>query len=408
MVVFFSGACGLGLLLARACGRVVSVVVVGAAVFGVIAGAAPASVAGSEGWTVQKSPDRGGSNGEDFLNGVAATSPSDAWAVGYYANGSAENHTLIEHWNGNAWRVQNSPSPGVSGFDVPSLNSVAATSRFNAWAVGYYHNAVTARTLVEHWNGKAWKVQKSPDPGGSSNDNHLQGVAATSATNAWVVGSYYNGTAYQTLVEHWNGKAWKVQKSPDPGGSSEHNFLQSVAATSATNAWAVGYYYNGTAYQTLVEHWNGKAWKVVKSPDPGGSSAYSQLYGVAATSATNAWAVGETGTATLVEHWRGKTWRVQKSPSPDTYFGSQLYKVAATSPTNAWAVGYWASSGGYLTLVEHWNGNAWRVQKSPTPGGPSGLDQLHDVAATSPTNAWAVGYYCSNGCDDQTLVEHRG
>lgn len=47
------------------------------------------------------------------------------------------------------------------------------------------------------------------------------------------------GTASQTLVEHWNGKTWKVQPSPNPGKGT---LLFGVAATSSTNAWAVGYY----------------------------------------------------------------------------------------------------------------------------------------------------------------------
>lgn len=34
---------------------------------------------------------------------------------------------------------------------------------------------------------------------------------------------------------------WKIQHSPDPGGSSNSNYLYAVAATSAKNAWAVGY-----------------------------------------------------------------------------------------------------------------------------------------------------------------------
>jgi hypothetical protein len=42
--------------------------------------------------------------------------------------------------------------------------------------------------------------------------------------------------------------------SPNPGGSSDGNFLDAVAATSSTNAWAVGDYFNGTEYQTLASH----------------------------------------------------------------------------------------------------------------------------------------------------------
>lgn len=116
--------------------------------------------------------------------------------------------------------------------------------------------------------------------------------------------------------------------------------------------------------------------------------------------------MGITDAATLVEHWNGKTWNVQPSPSPNTYFGSKLVRVAATSPTSAWAVGAWNNGSQSLTLVEHWNGKTWRVQQSPSPGGPSGSSGLHDVAATSPINAWAVRD-SSNGNADRTLIEHR-
>jgi hypothetical protein len=39
----------------------------------------------------------------------------------------------------------------------------------------------------------------------------LNGVAATSATNAWAVGhtSTNNGGNEKTLIAHWNGTSWK-------------------------------------------------------------------------------------------------------------------------------------------------------------------------------------------------------
>jgi hypothetical protein len=75
-----------------------------------------------------------------------------------------------------------------------------------------------------------------------------------------------------------------------------------VTATSASNAWAVG----STGTKTLIVHWNGTAWKRVPSPTP---AAGGFLGGVTATSARNAWAVGRTGGKTLIEHWNGVTWR---------------------------------------------------------------------------------------------------
>jgi hypothetical protein len=248
------------------------------------------------------------------------------------------------------------------------------------------------RTLIEHWNGKAWKVQVSPNRRGF--DSQLSGVAATSSTNAWAVGFHWN--VGRTLIEHWNGKAWKVQASPNRGD----NGLSGVAATSPRNAWAVGDSPGFHGRRTLIEHWNGKAWKVQASPNRGVSG----LSGVAATSPRNAWAVGSsfpsrrsTRTETLIEHWNGKAWKVQVSPNRRGFYLNQLSGVAASSATNAWAVGYSFGSSPTRkppvteTLIEHWNGKTWRIQVSPNRRGFP-FSQLSGVAATSSTHAWAVGF----------------
>jgi hypothetical protein len=84
--------------------------------------------------------------------------------------------------------------------------------------------------------------------------NELFGVAATSATNAWAVGEFFSGARHklQTLVERWDGTAWMVE--PSPNVDSHRNELFGVAATSSTDAWAVGDFFSGSTHdiQTLV------------------------------------------------------------------------------------------------------------------------------------------------------------
>ena len=65
----------------------------------------------------------------------------------------------------------------------------------------------------------------------------LLGVSATSASNAWAVG-FIGGSPQQTLIQHWNGTAWKQVATPDPGPVG--NILDGVSAVSASDAWAVG------------------------------------------------------------------------------------------------------------------------------------------------------------------------
>ena len=180
---------------------------------------------------------------------MTATSAASAWAVGYNLNGPAD-RTLIEHWNGAAWKVVPSPSPGTV---ANSLQAVAATAAGNAWAVGWYLNGTgSRRTLAEHWNGRSWKVVPSPSAG--TGDNFLWSVDATSATNAWMVGNLAAGTGFQTLLEHWNGSTWRRVATPSPGGAGANNILSGVAGTDCGNAWAVGDYSNGTGNSALAVH----------------------------------------------------------------------------------------------------------------------------------------------------------
>jgi hypothetical protein len=200
---------------------------------------------------------------------------------------------LIEHWNGTAWRSVAIPKH-LNGF----IAGVAATSATNAWAVGG-GQTFSGPPFILHWNGTAWRSVAIPGPGPNDLTRILTGVAATSSRNAWAVGfsSDTDNGPDHTLTLHWNGTAWKRVKSPDPFGWS---VLNGVAATSTRNAWAVGFSFpagpDGVAL-TLIEHWNGTAWSLVASPNP--SSTRNVLNGVAATSASNAWAVDSYDSGTV-------------------------------------------------------------------------------------------------------------
>ncbi len=358
-----------------------------------------ASAAACVSWTGVQPPNPSATT--DLLTGVAAISSCRAWAVGSYFNGTAY-QTLIEDWDGSSWSQQSSPNP-AGPTRSHQLSAVTATSASNAWAVGTYHNGTAYQTLAEHWNGTIWAQEPSPSPSASGN-NFLSAVTATSASNAWAVGYYGTDPADHTLIEHWNGTRWKQLPSPNPGGPARTNVLYSVAATSASNAWAVGYYYTGTANQTLIEHWNGTAWAKVPSPSP--SSSNNILTAVAVTSATSAWAVGTyyNGIAfqTLIERWNGATWKKVPGPNPGSATNS-FTGLTVTSATSAWAVGYYRSGSAYRTLIARWNGKAWT--QVPSPNLNSSNNFLEAVDATSATSAWAVGYY-HNGSAYQTLALH--
>jgi hypothetical protein len=315
---------------------------------------------GGGAWRLQPSPDVGSPAAQDSFSGVAAVSATSAWAVGISSAGPVV-QTVIERWNGSAWHRVPSPTPPGS-VSAGFLYGVAAMSRSSAWAVGSYNT----RCLAARWNGVSWKRVSVPSPAGAVGCTLVK-VAVLSPSNAWAVGDYYTGRADLTLIEHWNGKAWKPAPSPSPGGRSRFNVLAGIAATSPSNAWAVGYYQTADSYQPLIVHWNGKSWRRIAGPGLGGAYTQTFLRAVSARSASNAWAVGSFGNATSSQtvtlHWNGTAWKRVASPNPAGLAQvNALYSVAATR-SGTWAVGYYTTSSD-RTLVLHWTGKAWRTGAS--------------------------------------------
>jgi hypothetical protein len=322
----------------------------------------------------------------DRLYSVKAISASNVWAVGL-----APTSSLIVHWNGRAWS-QSHPLGGL-GYYI----GVDASSAKDVWAVGGTSWWNPSQTLAAHWNGRSWTRVGTPNPPGGG---YFTSVAVTSASNAWAVGLAGPGPGItaltQPLIEHWNGKHWSLQHFQPPAGGGE---FASVAALSASNAWAVGYTGDERKFsgrQTLIEHWNGRTWTRVPTPNEGNSSL---LYGVTAVSSDNAWAVGQAALAadgtsrTLALHWDGRHWTVVPSQTPGGDAG--FAAVTASWTHNIWAVGSrnsQCSNGGVQckTLIEHWNGHRWTLVASPNP--PSYyLNTLLGISAVSRTDIWAVG-----------------
>jgi hypothetical protein len=251
-----------------------------------------------------------------------------------------------------------------------------------------------------------WSIVPSPNEEGA---NWLASVDASARDNAWGVG-YYIGKegVYETLSEHWDGSEWTLVEPLNVGATGD--WLYGVAAISTTDSWAVGYAagpvdtYTST---TLVERWTGSAWAVVPSPNPSDDPIYgaNQLYDVRAFAPDNVWAVGwqwtPIGSAPLVERWDGRWWR--ESPTPDDEYRS-LQAVDGTSSSDIWAVGHsFNFDDGFQGLAMHWDGRSWAVVPTPTLADDV---YLNDVAVVSPSDVWAVGYTLPANLDIQPIFFH--
>jgi hypothetical protein len=274
-----------------------------------------------------------------------------------------------------------------------------------------------------HWDGRDWRVVPSPDvePNNNGAQARLQAVAAATANDVWAVG-YHSTPGFpadivevrRPLVMHWDGTTWKIVPSPDP---STNGHLEGVAVVSATDIWAVGGYVkqsssqdnpDGTA-ELLLLHWDGRSWSQVAGPHIDGVS--NTLYGVAAVSANDVWAVGGTGDLggnPIAVHWDGKAWSHVPSPTTGAHNGTWLSAVTALSADDVWAVGGAQGS----PFVVHWDGKAWSWIGSPSESAEGQLfyGGLNGVVGLSPAELWAVGGFDSGtpGASDDTIIMRYG
>jgi hypothetical protein len=363
-------------------------------------------VTGSQaGWQVLQAQLLGTS--DNSLGAIAGSSPSDIWAAGNYLPDTTDSNqdatlTFAEHWNGTSWQVVRTPNTG-SNFN--SFYGLAAKDG-DAWAVGdYLNSAYQDRLLVETWNGSSWSIADTPQPG-TVRDMGF-GAAALSTHDVWVVGDQEGGNhVFATLAEHWDGNAWSVVPTPDPGATGNH--LYAVDAVSGDDVWAVGQQLGGQAPdQGLVEHWNGQHWSVVPLP---ASDSANVLLDAVKVSDGRVWVAGESdspsgGGQPLVESYADGQWTVQDLPAvPHKANWANLYGIAVADGA-VWVAGTYvdpATDNNNAFVLRH-DGSGWTVDNGPDPG--SGSNIPGGITAVN-GELWLAGVYDTGG-STQPLVARR-
>jgi len=301
-------------------------------------------------WTVVSVPQPAGQ--QAVLSGVDDLAPDNAWAVGEsFSSGSGANEnglTLIEHWNGTDWSIVPSPNPAVGSGDSDVLTSISGTGTDDLWAAGQdlNENTMTISLLFEHWNGTTWTAATSPTPMFAS--QFATAITAISAHNVWAVGEQFTD-GNRTLAAHWDGTSWAIVPTPNlSSAGTPQNQLTGVSAAGPDEVWASGFANNVDKHNLDVPytlHWNGKTWQMTKVPTVGSDG--SRLDAIVVLSTTDAWSVGQTQESngsllTIAEKFNGSAWKISPSPDP----GSQgkltvntLQAVGSAGGGNLIAVG---------------------------------------------------------------------
>jgi hypothetical protein len=327
---------------------------------------------------------------DSALNDVVVTGRCSAWAVGNFWSNTAAAAALIEHWDGSSWRQIQAPGPRTNTV----LFAVAAPQSDDVWAVGIQHDATQrhARTLIDHWNGNRWVTVPSPSPKAPFTTEFLDSVSASSPTNVWAAGYYLStGGLYRTLIEHWDGRSWQISSSPNASGAYTSSTLSDISWAPHGQAWAVGFYGQGPKDWSLIEHWDGRSWRIVHSPEP----RQSGLESVTAPSTASTWAVGwihidATTNKAEIMRWDGKAWDVVPSPNP-AHRGGELIHVTSSSG-RALAVGVSQSRNSTEPLAVLWNGSNWALTHLPIASSANNAIEVGGVSGLEFGLPWIVGW----------------
>ena len=347
---------------------------------------------GDGAWSFMSSPNPRGSDAS--LNSVVCLTPNNCVAVGNYNAQPPVAHGLVERWNGHRWSVVR--TPGVKYFAL--LSGVSCTTPTFCMAVGWR----TGQTLAERWNGASWSIVPSANRPRWS-DNSLEGVSCRTSKDCFAVGTYFGGYGEYTEIQHWDGKHWVLVSSPDVTPvANPGNDLLGISCTTGSACVAVGG--TGTAAGALAEQWNGRGWHLMSTA--AGSRRGDVLRAVKCTSETNCFAVGYTSAdKTLVERWNGTTWTIMASPSRSA--NNALLGVKCVTDTDCVAVGGESLGAPSIgsRLIEHWKGTAWSIVPSTGPA-PTAQSYLSGVSCSKAGDCFAVGRFDPDERPGKTLVEH--
>ncbi|WP_371782681.1 hypothetical protein [Streptosporangium subroseum] len=286
-------------------------------------------------WTDTRVPGSG-----THMNGVVATSPRDAWAVG-----GGEDGDLIMRWDGRAWRSVTGPG------GLRPVRAVSASSSDNVWVFG--------NTGAWRWNGRGWSSK------GGLRDLHLPWLKAAVVAgprDVWVAGDSGDSEdadatdpdSRRPFLGRWSGAGWS--EFPLPSGLGVHAF----SALGPHDVWALAR--RGDDSDSIMR-WDGDRWNTVPMP-PLLLGKKVQLTDITAVSADEAWAIGDvsrSGTRTAVMiRWDGRRWSVVDGPARFVYFSA----VASDGDGGVWVgAHYWDYSDGRVLL--RYDGRSWSYEMPP-------------------------------------------
>jgi len=294
-----------------------------------------------------------------FLNAVSCPSATECVAVGEGWEGDNA-VPVAETWTrSGGWKASKPVVPGGDG--VSGLYAISCPSTSLCFAAGAADQfgpvPADQLPLAEQWTPRGWARLKLPALRGSE-ENTLNGISCTSATQCAAVGDYSASLTQYGLIEQLKGGAWSASKAP----KSVNGMLSGVSCPATALCVAVGQLLNG---HSLVERWSGGTWTAAAAPAPGTTS---WLDGVSCASATHCVAIGGTpvpSESAFVDTLNGTTWtktaQTGKSFKVGALFAVSCFSTSAKAVSCAAIGGTTSIDATSLPLSAFLTGRTWRV-----------------------------------------------
>src|SRR6266487_2478459 len=344
-------------------------------------GVIPAYAAGSSMVVVSLDLPTGWTYG--YLSGIWGSGASDVYTVGYGYNGSSVNLPLMYHRDSSNWTVANLSLP--IGLNSGILYGVWGSSANDIYAVGSGNGDNVP--LLYHKDNSGWTVSSPLPPSGWSH-SYLNAVWGSSAADVYAVGFGYNGSATMPLIYHKTISGEGISNLSLPGWSS--GYLYSVWGSSAADVYVAGEGFKGAAFLPLLFHWNGSSWTDVSPSLPTGWSS-GNFKGLWGSSASDVYAVGSgfKGSAfvPLLYHWNGSGW-TEASPSLPTGWNSgYLSGVWGSNASNVYAVGYGHNGSVNMPMLYH---SSQTGQDLVAPGDVTNFSAMTGISNGSVNLSWTA------------------
>jgi hypothetical protein len=340
---------------------------------------------------------------------ISASASNNVWAAsGSFLTQTNANVSIPASLNFNGTKFSQTLLGQTVAGPTGAINGVAAISPTDVWAVGFDSVDNGPLEVVQHFDGTKWhQVSDVAMVGkivgkGQILGEQLNAISALSASDIFVAGNLYNPDLDQVLpfFEHWNGQVWS-QSGPTPTVSAAQTFITGISALSNTDVWAAGYILNlngvtPKSVSAVTFHFDGTEWTEIS-----GAACDCAFLGVTAIAPDDIWAVGFTqngstlASAPMAQHFNGSNWTLTSVPTPQpqsvefTTFPNQFQGVAAVSSKSVWAVGTYLGNG-ISADVFHWDGSKWTQENLP-PCPQNRSCGLFSATALPTGQVWAGG-----------------